>query len=265
MKSKLLLSFGTLMFSMSVIAQVGINTPTPQGTIDAVGKPTDSSVLDGVIPPRLTGAQLKTKTYTAAQTGAFVYITAADPSPSGQTIKVTLPGTYFFTGTQWERVITSTLPTSQLILLVKGTGTQLNTASPAGAGGLLAYFSNDTTQTGNTLAINDPGSWNITTQAYTAPVAGLYQISLTAYVTSCTGAVAGAQSFFRTVRKRGSLYTVVNTADLTLANGQLNTNEFSTIQLQAGDQIFADDVVGGATYCSGNNTNISSLSIYRFQ
>jgi len=36
-------------------AQVGINTSTPQATLDVNGKPTDNTVLDGIIAPRITG------------------------------------------------------------------------------------------------------------------------------------------------------------------------------------------------------------------
>lgn len=82
-------------------AQVGINTETPQATLDVTGKPTDNTVLDGIIPPRLTGAQLRAKTYTATQTGAMVYVTAADTSPAGQTIDVTSTGYFYFNGTKW--------------------------------------------------------------------------------------------------------------------------------------------------------------------
>ncbi|RLJ32949.1 hypothetical protein CLU97_2419 [Chryseobacterium sp. 7] len=254
------------MISTIAYSQVGINTTTPQATLDVIGKPATPAVLDGIIPPRLTGVQLKAKTYTAAQTGAFVYVTTPDPSPSGQTINVTTVGTYSFDGSRWLKVnTTAPLPSSQLVLVVKGTGKQLDTDSPA-SNAKLAYFSNQATQTGSTIVINDPGSWDITNQMYTAPKAGVYQIALTGYVAGCTGAAGGAASYFRTIIKSGSTYKVVNTADLVLTSGQLNTNQLTTINLAAGDQVFADYNVSGATNgCSINNVNISSLSIYRFQ
>jgi len=82
-------------------AQVGINTSTPQATLDVNGKPTDNTVLDGIIAPRITGDQLRAKTYTAAQTGAMVYVSTADTAPAGQTIDVTTAGYYYFNGTKW--------------------------------------------------------------------------------------------------------------------------------------------------------------------
>ncbi|SHK21929.1 hypothetical protein [Chryseobacterium polytrichastri] len=98
-------------------AQIGINTSTPQASLDVTGKPTTTSSLDGIIPPRMTGAQLRAKTYTAAQTGAHVYVTAADTAPAGQTVNVQSAGNYYFDGTVWKYLAgtANTLP--------NGTGT----------------------------------------------------------------------------------------------------------------------------------------------
>lgn len=90
-----------LLFCIAMQAQVGIGTTTPQATLDITGEPTISTTLDGVIAPRITGDQLRAKTYTAAQTAALVYVTAADTAPAGQTIDVTQIGYYFFNGTVW--------------------------------------------------------------------------------------------------------------------------------------------------------------------
>ncbi|WP_415326554.1 hypothetical protein [Chryseobacterium sp. MMS23-Vi53] len=98
-------------------AQVGINTSTPQASLDVTGKPTIASSLDGIIPPRLTGDQLRAKTYTAAQTGASVYVTVGDSAPAGQTVNVKNPGTYYFDGSVWK--LTPGIDTN----LMNGTGT----------------------------------------------------------------------------------------------------------------------------------------------
>ncbi|UTX48903.1 hypothetical protein [Chryseobacterium sp. MA9] len=98
-------------------AQIGVNTSTPQATLDVVGKPLLPSSLDGIIAPRLTGDQLRAKTYTTDQTGALVYVTAADTAPAGQTVNVTSPGNYSFDGTIWQAVTTPSLN------LPNGTGT----------------------------------------------------------------------------------------------------------------------------------------------
>jgi len=98
---------GTLFFSGLSFAQVGVNTDSPQATLDIVGKPTDASSLDGVIAPRITGEQLRAKTYTSYQEGALVYVATADPTPAGQTVNVTNIGYYNFDGTLWQTVKSS--------------------------------------------------------------------------------------------------------------------------------------------------------------
>lgn len=99
------MSISSMALSFSLNAQVGINNPNPQASLDVIGKPTTTSSLDGIIPPRITGDQLRAKTYTTAQTGAQVYVTAADSNPSGQTIGVKAPGNYYFDGTVWKHMV----------------------------------------------------------------------------------------------------------------------------------------------------------------
>jgi hypothetical protein len=94
-------------FGFAVNAQVGINTNLGQATLDVVGSPANSNKLDGIIAPRLTGVQLRAKNYTTAQTGAMVYVTAADSAPVGQTINVISLGYYYFDGTVWVQATPS--------------------------------------------------------------------------------------------------------------------------------------------------------------
>lgn len=91
----------SLFIGFSAYGQVGINTESPKATLDVVAKAADVTVTDGIIAPRLTGNQLRSKTYTAEQTGALVYVTAPDTAPAGQTVNVTSIGYYYFNGTQW--------------------------------------------------------------------------------------------------------------------------------------------------------------------
>ncbi|RTZ49955.1 hypothetical protein EJ377_07460 [Chryseobacterium arthrosphaerae] len=96
MKNKLF-TLALLSAGLPILAQVGINTGSPQATLDVTGTPETASKLDGIIAPRLTGAQLKAKSYTSAQTGALVFVTAAETAPSGQTAEVLSPGIIFLT------------------------------------------------------------------------------------------------------------------------------------------------------------------------
>ncbi|MBV8328073.1 hypothetical protein [Chryseobacterium sp.] len=102
MKKLFILSFLTT--SLVIYSQVGINTTAPKATLDITGAPADPTRMDGLIAPRLTGAELRAKNYTAAQEGAIVYATAADTAPAGQTINVTVPGYYYFDGKSWQKI-----------------------------------------------------------------------------------------------------------------------------------------------------------------
>lgn len=102
---RILLCLLFLLLCFAAYCQVGINTVSPNATLDVNGKPSVTSEMDGIIPPRLSGNELNTKTYTADQTGAMVYILAPRTnSDNGQTSLVTDTGYYFFNGTNWETI-----------------------------------------------------------------------------------------------------------------------------------------------------------------
>lgn len=90
-------------------AQIGINNQNPSATLDVIGNPADTSKFDGIIAPRITGDQLRAKTYTASQNGAIVFVTQEDTAPAGQTIDVTASGYYYFDGNfgKWIKLISA--------------------------------------------------------------------------------------------------------------------------------------------------------------
>lgn len=60
-----------------VFAQVGINTDNPKATLDVTAKK-NALAIEGLLPPRLTRAELTEKgntLYGAEQDGAIIYIT----------------------------------------------------------------------------------------------------------------------------------------------------------------------------------------------
>lgn len=145
MKNKLFI-LALLSASLPTLAQVGINTGSPQATLDVTGTPETASKLDGIIAPRLTGAQLKAKNYTSAQTGALVFVTAAEAAPSGQTVDVLSPGYYFFDGTKWN-----------------GLSTNWNTIGNTGTTATASTLGTDITK-GNYLGTTDGQSLVLATQ-----------------------------------------------------------------------------------------------------
>ncbi|MCD1117521.1 hypothetical protein [Chryseobacterium turcicum] len=100
-----------------LFGQVGINTQIPEATLEVVGKPNDVNHYDGIIPPRITGNQLATKTYSSAKKGAVVFATSPATNFSGQVINVTDPGLYYFDGVLWQGFSKEKQPTEYRILL----------------------------------------------------------------------------------------------------------------------------------------------------
>lgn len=85
----------------TVVAQegkVGINTETPNATLDITAKVTDGSRIEGLKTPQLTGDALKAMTtqLTADNDGLVVFVTSAVTTPDASTEAVTLPGYYRF-------------------------------------------------------------------------------------------------------------------------------------------------------------------------
>ncbi|MDN3693654.1 hypothetical protein QWZ06_15825 [Chryseobacterium tructae] len=80
--------------------QIGIGTDIPKATLDVSGKSTDPKVLDGLIPPRIKGNDLKAKDnlYGNEQVGTIVYVTEIPNPTSAKTINIKSTGFYYFGG-----------------------------------------------------------------------------------------------------------------------------------------------------------------------
>lgn len=104
---KSFITMAVSLFSLTILAQVGINNNTPKATLDITAKTTDGSKPEGLIVPRLAGDQIKAgdAQYTAGQKGLIIYATSAPVSPSGKTANMTAEGYYFFDGSVWQKII----------------------------------------------------------------------------------------------------------------------------------------------------------------
>ena len=114
---KTLIYFFLSFISISVTGQVGINTQTPETTLEVVGKPDDISHYDGIIPPRITGNQLALKFYSSSKKRAIVFATAPAMNLSGQVINITETGMYYFDGSVWQSFSKEVVPFEYYILL----------------------------------------------------------------------------------------------------------------------------------------------------
>ena len=114
---KTLIYFFLSFITISVTGQVGINTQTPETTLEVVGKPNDISHYDGIIPPRITGNQLAAKTYSSAKQGAMVYAISPPSNLTGQVKNITESAPYYFDGTLWQTFSTEVAPIEYYIIL----------------------------------------------------------------------------------------------------------------------------------------------------
>jgi hypothetical protein len=106
MKKKIFFLSALLVGSI-VRAQVGIGTTSPEATLHVTGTPANTSVADGIIPPKLTGNELKAKdaVYSSNEIGAIVYVTSAVGTASAKTINVTSSGYFYFDGSVWQKLV----------------------------------------------------------------------------------------------------------------------------------------------------------------
>lgn len=105
MKPSFLLSLALVLTFKFNYAQIGINTTTPKASLEVKGKPTEVSVADGVIVPRISRSDLISKTaYSTDQKGALIFVTDLSGTNNSATVNITNTGFYYFDGSIWQKV-----------------------------------------------------------------------------------------------------------------------------------------------------------------
>ncbi|WP_051890743.1 autotransporter outer membrane beta-barrel domain-containing protein [Chryseobacterium vrystaatense] len=159
---------------LSSSGNVGIGTSAPHATLEVASAPGNNTKADGIIPPRLKGSELKAKdgAYGIDQTGAVIYVTEglAAAAITAKTKNVTVPGYYYFNGTEWMRFNdVGAAP------LTKVAFNGMGSAEPAMiAGGMSKKLSFPVT---NITADAQIGTWNSTTSEMTVSKKGVYTIT----------------------------------------------------------------------------------------
>jgi hypothetical protein len=98
MKAKSIFSTLVLGSVRFIKDQVGINTENPTAILDVLGKSIDVTSWDRIFVPRIPENDLVPKIYTSTQTGALIYISSENNTPSVQTSGVTTDGLCYFNG-----------------------------------------------------------------------------------------------------------------------------------------------------------------------
>ncbi len=148
MKKNIISMYALLSLSFAY-SQVGINTSTPQTTLDVNAKRdisgtiVDHNQMVGFQAPRMTRLELAntTATYGEGQKGALIFITdISGGTAAGQRINITSANNYYyFDGSLWQKITD--------INLYKDDGTLLSDRTVAQAEKTLAFTSTATTGT----------------------------------------------------------------------------------------------------------------------
>ncbi|REC45379.1 MULTISPECIES: hypothetical protein [Chryseobacterium] len=167
---KFFLFLSIVFLSRANAQNVGINSLTPQMTLDVNGVASTVTKADGMRAPRITLAQLNAKTgYNSNHVGALLYVTdVTGGSTVSATAQIATVGYYYFDGTAWQSVVAKTGTAVFIASLGNGNGSA--TAASINSGGF-------TTVPLSTVTKNVGGGiWTPATNTYTVPSSGTYLI-----------------------------------------------------------------------------------------
>lgn len=153
MKKKVYLLLASFFLGYSVNAQVGINTTTPQGSLDVAYVPSKPiTTPQGLLFPKMTGDAIQAMTVGAGQNGMFVFATAVPTSPIPRTSLITETGLYYYNSSddKWHNVNQVINPTS--LFSTSYTGTTMAISGYTGGSGASDY--NNPSQWSNLLFVN---------------------------------------------------------------------------------------------------------------
>lgn len=105
MNKKSLLSVISLLMGITIFSQVGINTTTPQSTLDIVAKnPAGTATgTDGMLIPRVD--RLRAQNMTAVEISTIIYVNDyTTGSPTAQAQNIDANGFYYYNGSVWEKI-----------------------------------------------------------------------------------------------------------------------------------------------------------------
>jgi len=109
MKKTVLLSAIIFLPGLKTKAQIGINTNSPTSTLDIVAKNAtgNSTTIDGLLLPRVD--RQRAKSMTSIPTSTLIYVNDISTGPqSGTTANMDTVGYYYFDGSVWVKLISTT-------------------------------------------------------------------------------------------------------------------------------------------------------------
>jgi hypothetical protein len=243
---------GMAIFSQSMFGQVGINTTTPNATLDIKPKTTDGSKAEGLLIPQLDGDIIKAADtqYKPIHKGIIIYAKSAVTTPSIKTANIDAEGHYIFDGSVWIKLLSQSQNVSTQVLSVSVPGNQNISGSVA----LTTQFTNETLDVFNAWASNN----------FTVPAnkGGTYTISSQ---TSNKHTVGGSTWFVMLILQKstngGTAWTDLTKdtrSGLTYGDYDNGNLIFWTGTLNAGDKI---RLLSACDSSTNNIISIGSLNI----
>ena len=90
-----LLYFLLLIFSIKLNAHVGIYTPTPEATLEVVGKQNATIPNYGIVSNRSNGNPLVAKIYISINKGVMIFAFSQTSNPSGNVVHLSKPEIHY--------------------------------------------------------------------------------------------------------------------------------------------------------------------------
>jgi len=143
---------GMAVFSQSMLSQVGINTKTPNATLDIKPNTTDGSKPEGLLIPQLDGDIIKAADaqYKPIHKGIIIYAKSPVTTPSVKTANIDVEGYYVFDGSVWMKLLSQSQNVSTQILSVSVPGNQ-----NIGGSTVITQYTNETLDVFNAWASNN--------------------------------------------------------------------------------------------------------------
>ncbi len=120
---KQLLTILTLSLGTMIFAQVGVNTPTPEASLDITAKTDTGTAIEGLLIPRVD--RLKAQSMTNIPTSTMIYVNSiANGTLAGNAVNISSVGYYFYNGTVWSKLLDTNLYNADGTLTANRTVTQ---------------------------------------------------------------------------------------------------------------------------------------------
>lgn len=246
MKTRNLLLSGSILFSVSVSAQVGINNTAPKASLDITAKNATgiSSGVEGLLIPRID--RQKAQSMIGVPTSTMIYLNSiATGTAIGATVNMIETGYYYFDGTVWLRFNdVGVAPLTKVAF--NGSGTAETAVIGANTYKKLSF------PTVNIMVDPQIGIWNSTANELTVNKKGVYTITTSLIYENAV--TTGAASLIIRGGAQNESSSSVGISGPTLGPFTQRNNMTANFVLNSGDKIWIEGVRGNSSWTVGRRS-----------